>query len=96
MFKLSPRELRQCACGKVKGRYIDNMRAEVNGEGVSVAIGNGALEGAIHQMRRFSDLIGQEADRDDFMQGGSGLISYAWARPHEGKGNPHTFINKDL
>lgn len=47
LFKLDY-ELRTCKCGVVKGKYnADGHTAVVNGQGYSLAIGNGSLFTAI-------------------------------------------------
>lgn len=96
VFKLKVGAVRSCDCGKVKGRYIDNSTAEVNGEGFSLAIGNGALENAIYAMQAWRKETGDKAGRSSYHEPGQGLISHAWVRPHEGPGNPHVKVNKDL
>lgn len=85
VFKLA-KEMRQCKCGEVKGRYIDNMYAEVSENAVSIAIGNGSLENAIRDARNF------KGNREDYYKDGNGRISHAWVRPNSGEGNPHTKI----
>ena len=90
IFNLSYKE-KQCECGKVKGRYINNVEAEVNGVGVSIAIGNGSLFKAIHEV---------DSNQDDWRndekwwawweQRPSKNMILAWTRPHSGKANPHT------
>lgn len=87
VFKLETDGVRSCKCGKVKGHYINNQDAEVNGEGISIAIGNGSLQQAIFNSRRV------EGSRADYILKAN-LI--AWVRPHTGKGNPHTKINESL
>lgn len=81
--------LKQCSCGHVKGHYIDNVNAVVNGNGFSLAIGNGALYIAI--TKSMQDLSG---NREDFIE--TGKITHCWVRPHTGPGNPHTTVNPDL
>lgn len=82
VFKLSS-ELRSCKCGLVKGKYINNTEAVVNGEGQSIAIGNGSLERAVLNAKAIN------SDRSEYIQK-AGMI--AWVRPHTGDGNPHTKI----
>lgn len=94
-FKLSM-ELRQCACGLVKGHYLNNVVAETNGKGIDIAIGNGSLQNAIEDMGQLFVTTRGEADRDEYYKDGYGRISHAWVRPSTGNGNPHTTINKDL
>lgn len=91
VFKLD-KDLRSCRCGIVKGRYIDNITAETNGKGISLAIGNGSLQNAI------TDMLAQigNGNRESFLEVGKGRISHAWVRPNQGEGNPHTVINRNL
>ena len=87
VFKLETGGVRSCKCGIVKGHYVNNQDAEVNGKGVSLAIGNGSLQQAIRNAKQM------DAARSEYITK-SGLI--AWVRPHEGKGNPHTKINEKI
>ena len=84
VIKLIVGELRSCQCGKVKGKYIDNTHAEVDGEGYSLAIGNGSLMMACCKLK----------PTQQRRPPGSEII--CWVRPHEGDGNPHTRINPNL
>ena len=89
VFKLAYK-MRQCECGSVKGRYIDNTFAEVTPSAVSIGIGNGALEQAIYDMQALQRATNDMADRRTYHEPGNGLIKYAWVRPNAGPGNPHT------
>ena len=97
VFKLDAEE-RSCKCGKVTGRYIDNQYAETNGKGISLAIGNGSLMTAIHSMfvtknheeHSFDDV---DYNRNTYIE--KCKIEYAWVRPNDGIGNPHTRVIKD-
>ena len=84
VFKLDMK-LRRCLCGKVAGKYINDSNAVVNGQGYSLAIGNGSLENAC--------AFGAEHRKE-------GITEYSkvlcWVRPHEGKANPHTFVDPNL
>ena len=82
VFKLIPREIRSCECGEVRGRYIDDLRAEVNGGGFSLAMGNGSILRAISE------------SHDPKVYHDKNII--CWVRPHEGRDNLNTKINKDL
>jgi len=86
VFKLGM-NLRECNCGAVKGKYINNEEAVVNGEGYSLAIGNGSL---IQGIRKSLEI---DAPRSEFITK-AGMI--AWARPHSGPGNPHTTVDPQL
>jgi predicted nucleic acid-binding Zn-ribbon protein len=78
VFKLR-RYWKCCECGEVSGQYLDNVNAEVNGEGVSLAIGNGSLANAVRKVRDGSE-------RADVI---------CWARQHEGEGNPNTILTPE-
>lgn len=86
-------ELKSCACGLVKGRYINDLEAVVNGEGTSLAIGNGSLHQAIAEAiwMKADPRIGLPSPYDRHQ----GSI-IAWARPNSGPANPHTTVQKDL
>lgn len=79
VFQLRLGVERSCECGEVTGRYIDRTNAVTNGKGVSLAIGNGSLQGAIQIMR------GLPQDRAFYPV-------MCWARPNDGPANPHTKI----
>lgn len=85
-------EIRTCECGDVQGRYINNVEAEVSENAVSVAIGNGSLRQAIQNMELFSERHGEELSRESYQN--LAPIQFAWVRPNEGKGNPHTTVMK--
>lgn len=87
VFNLGYR-VKRCSCGEVSGRYITQYDAEVNGKGISLAIGNGSLEQAV---RRMYAMKGGEFDRDQYKDEARVIC---WVRPHEGPGNPHTKINQ--
>ena len=90
MVKLRLTEMRFCMCGKVYGRYIDNTTAEVSKTAISIAIGNGSLAQAIQNMELFSERQGDELSRESYQN--LAPINYAWVRPNNGAGNPHTTI----
>ena len=89
VFKLDI-EQRSCKCGKVVGRYVDNVKATSNGEGYSIAIGNGSLVLAIQRMK-FA-VKNKYPDREYFQD--NCRIDYAWVRPNDGPGNPHMCIEE--
>ena len=97
VFKLDVEE-RSCKCGHVTGRYIDNTYAETNGKGISLAIGNGSLMSAI---QRLVLLKKREDSSDGVLNYNRNIyiddckINYAWVRPNEGNGNPHTRVKKE-
>jgi hypothetical protein len=72
----------------VKGRYIDETYAEVNGKGFSLAIGNGSLFKAIGKMGSVHELTKEGFEQTCQVE--------CWIRPHEGEGNPHTAITPRL
>lgn len=93
VIKLS-RELRQCDCGHVKGRYLNDLQAEVNGNGYSIAFFNGSLSSAVRRLNATPDADWLSAALlvDDWPD----TKFKAIVRPHSGLGNPNTTINKDL
>jgi len=84
--------MRQCSCGDIKGRYLDNTFSEVSQNAVSLAIGNGSLFDAVADMRAYQSKTSDTAEREEYYQKGKGLISHAWVRPNTGLGNPHCKI----
>lgn len=96
VFKLA-RELRQCECGAVKGRYDDNGATAVNnGKGVSIAMGNGSLQQSMAQAGYLQLSSKNGAHRSEYCEPGNGKIEYAWVRPNDGPGNPHSRVEEDL
>lgn len=65
--------------------YVNSSEAIVTKSSISVAIGNGALQNAIREMRRQES--NPTKNREDYID--LARISYAWVRPNEGPGNPH-------
>ncbi len=93
MFNLQ-RHLKACRCGITKGHYIDNEQAEVNGEGYSLAIGNGSLHFAIANSLNMKDDWRDHTEGDFYKKHETAII--CWARPHDGPANSHTKVNKNL
>lgn len=93
VFQLRLGKMKKCECGAVKGRYINNSLAEVSKNAYSLAIGNGALMNAIANMIELQKTSGDTADRQEYIKKAN--LIYAWARPNEGVGNPHTTIIKE-
>lgn len=91
VFKLSE-TLRSCACGRVKGKYINDRDAVSNGEGIDIAIGNGSLQAAIENMKEVQHP--EQIDREKWID--IARIEYAWVRPSEGIGNPHSEVDPNL
>jgi hypothetical protein len=90
-------ELKSCLCGEVKGRYINNVDAEVNGKGYSLAIGNGSLWNAISLAEEVEeDWRNSSGWQTWWEQRPSDTMFLAWARPHADKANLHTIINPEL
>jgi len=81
VFKLTY-DVRSCECGHVAGRYEpDGAHAVVNGNGVSLAIGNGSLEQAIR--------IASQIEHEFYPV-------MCWVRGHAGKSNPRTRVDPNL
>ena len=91
VFKLDFK-MRKCKCGKTKGKYIDNLKAEVSKNAISIAIGNGSLEEAWHRMILIKKNTKNKATREAYIIGAN--ITFTWVRPNSGKGNPHTKLIK--
>ena len=94
LFNLNYR-VKSCYCGHVKGHYINNEEAEVNGNGFSIAIGNGSLMGALVESTQTKEDFRRGKNIDQLYERQPNSI-LCWARPHEGPANPHTKINKEL
>lgn len=86
------RHLKKCACGRVKGMYTNSRDAVVNGQGVSLAMGNGSFESAVMQAENIEADF--RNDGDVWRRHATSII--CWARPHEGPANSHTTVNPDL
>ncbi len=92
VFKLDY-DLRTCKCGKVKGKYDANGATAVTTDNeftINLALGNGSVMQAIAEMKALEKSTEGKAPRDAYYQTGQGRILYAWARPNNGNGNPHT------
>lgn len=92
VFKLS-QEMRTCRCKYIKGRYIDNVYAEVSDNAISIALGNGSIEQAWFKMLAVQSTSKNKADRREYIE--KAKIDYAWVRPNSGPGNPHTKLIKE-
>lgn len=92
VFKLNY-HLKSCDCGHTKGRYeSDGSTAVVNGNGISLALGNGDVARAIYSLPTMGDV-----ERNAYYaEEAPTRIRYAWVRPHTGLGNPHTRIDAQL
>lgn len=86
--------LKSCSCGMVKGLYIDYANAEVNGKGVSLAMGNGSLDMAIMNVSSVKEDFRNKPGSSSWDRHETTVI--CWVRPHEGPANPHTKINPEL
>ena len=95
VFKLDY-DMRHCKCGSIKGRYIDNMMAEVSENAISLALGNGSVQQAVAEMMALQQSTNDQAPRQAYYQEGQGRILYAWARPNAGPGNPHTKLIEEV
>ena len=89
LFKLSMNNKKSCECGFVNGKYTDNVNSVTNGNGISIAIGNGSLLQAIQKMKN----INKNQDRRFFID--NCRIEFAWIRPNDGEGNPHSSIQEE-
>lgn len=78
---------KQCHCGRVRGMYINYREAVVNGEGVSLAMGNGSFEQAIMASFQMKEDFRQD---DPWKRHPTSIV--CWARPHEGPANPNTRV----
>lgn len=87
------RKYRTCECGRVSGRYINNIEAEISADAISIAIGNGSFLQAIENMRELRAATNDQANRKDYQR--FAQIEYAWVRPNEGLGNPHCKMIKE-
>ncbi len=97
IFNLTGIRVKECHCGRVKGVYINYSEAIVNGNGISIAIGNGALSSAVHQkqLMEYDQTLTDEPDYDRKDYQVMCKVNYCWIRPNEGTGNPHQFIKPD-
>jgi hypothetical protein len=86
LFKLTRRELRQCKCGRVKGKYRTKKYAEVSENAVSIKIPNGSIENAIRRMQRLKK--DKPKSKDKNYKAHSAIP--AWVRPNSGPGNRRT------
>jgi len=82
------RRKRECECGRVWGRYLDNRYAEhsENENTISMAIANESFKAAIKRMRWW-EKNRPKSNREDY-KAISSIV--AWVRPNSGQGNPHS------
>ena len=90
IFNLNHKEKR-CGCGKVSGKYIDNINAVTNGKGYSLAIGNGSFDIALNSSILYTK--GKEKINREFYLDNCKFT--AWCRPNEGSGNPHMKVEEE-
>ncbi len=76
-----------CKCGKSFGKYINNIYAVVNGEGISLAISNSSLRNTVGSLQQDKGWKTREEYKKEF-------TVECWGRPNEGIGNPHTRIGR--
>lgn len=89
-------DVRQCACGRVKGKYTDNLHAVTNGEGVCLAFNNTTLSNAIAEYALTKDRKSRKG-LGGVTQADTLYFQFsAWVRDHEGESNPHTSVDKTL
>ena len=93
VFNLRLNVLKSCSCGHTKGKYVTNERAVVNGNGHSLAIGNGSLLSAINATHKFPPTDDWRFNRDITS---TPYHFIAWARPHDGPANSHTTVDPNL
>jgi DNA-directed RNA polymerase subunit RPC12/RpoP len=86
VFKLID-TVRYCRCGNCSGRYIDKLKAEVNGKGISIAFSSFSLSQAISKLNTSIEK-GFDSNRRSY-------YFTAWIRPNEGTENPNTIVVKD-
>jgi len=72
-------EEKTCKCGLCKGRYTDALYAITNGEGLCLAIANPDISNALTRTMMENRITAVKC----------------WARPHEGKENPHSIVEKE-
>ena len=89
IFNLTGIRVKECHCGNVKGVYISHSDAITNGNGHSIAIGNGALHTALFR-KTVMEKKDENFDRRTYLKDCN--IEYSWVRPNEGEGNPHQFV----
>lgn len=86
VFKLAY-DVRQCECGRVKGRYLlDGHRAETNGNGINLALDNTQL----------LPIAGHQLDHPSTQYMEPEYMFRAWVRGHDGPSNPRSSINRGL
>lgn len=80
IIRLIEDDLRFCKCGLCCGMYLDERQVVTNGNGTSLAIGNGSLVQAIGA---------------NFLEKGDTKF-IAWVRPNEGLKNPNSRVDRQL
>ena len=88
LFKLTRAAMRNCKCGRVKGRYLNKREAVISDAAISIVIGNGSLKDTIRRMKRWRKLH-PRAPRGDYKKVAR---LTAWVRPNSGSGNPRSRI----
>lgn len=69
-------EMRSCSCGRVYGRYVDKIKAEVSTTAISLGIDNNSLIQALKQTQLHGSAVGYPLE--------------AFMRPNTGPSNPNT------
>jgi hypothetical protein len=93
IFNLKVGKLKSCACGNVKGLYVDNWYAVTNGRGHAIAIGNGSFRQALYK-KHYMEAEGKDYDRETYLN--DCRVEYCWIRPNDGEGNPHSSVEEDM
>ena len=92
LFKLTLK-LRSCACGKVKGKYLNVKEAVSNGQGVSLGLDNLRLVQGIRKLATIEQGTCLLPDWDGISKD-TGVT--CWVRPHDGPLNPHCTVDPNL
>lgn len=99
IFNLCTDREKSCSCGTVSGKYTDNSHAEVSGEHIALAIGNGSFTRAAASVLvkrdtvsdwRYDERRGRVVALYEQMRELVPGIMLAWARPATGATNAHT------
>lgn len=81
--------IRSCECGRVSGKYLNNVEAVSNGKGVSIGIGNAHISMAAMSLGSKKET----KDQQHYIEGKEYQVK-CWVRPNEGPGNPHSIVGE--
>lgn len=87
VFKLVRYGERSCLCGKVRGKLLDNTQAVINGEGISMMLGNVLLVEALEKLANMDQNESEEYYKKN-------AVAHLHVRPNSGNGNPRTKVIK--